>query len=694
MKEHLWSTLGAQPYVYDTISTSETIRLLRLDNENNGIISGHLLTTTFADAPPYFALSYCWGMHKKGVAILCDGRKLRVTPNLAQALRRLQGLSNEASEWDLVSKWFWIDQICINQRNTDERSDQVKRMRSIYAKAIRTLIWLGPAYGSCHLAWNLVDQIHDVFRKENPDATYLSDIRLRLYSSSYHAGCGLPNWDDDLWKHLRRILQAPWFRRVWVIQEVALSQQDPIFLHGNHVYPWSRLGWASSWLRRVGFVRLDHIPNQIHNVDTISNLRRSQVRWSLGAILMATSGKFNATDPRDKIFGLLGLAAETEHELSWPVALLPDYQRDVAQVYLEAAKFLINEYQNLAILSRTIPHLNRITWSSTPKSTPVVDSWVPNWNVLTEPNQPRGLYWTTYHSGGGGADLGFPVHYNAAAGLPTSITPTADQRILHIRGLRVDTVISTSSFGDAITMLLQDYNAPRRTLKDFKLLSKSEGKTQLVRFSLILASAMRKPLFLRYWYLAVEKCEGMTPADLVDIFIKCTTGDQFHLAGSNSEQIRKDGCAYLLSQLQTVRERKRVFCSLSLPVSLGQASSRPRLTDANDCVPSGKQSPYLKALQDHATGGDPGAYVSLARNYCLNRRFFITLHGRLGIGPRWTKKGDLVCVLFGGGVPYILCPKGRRYIFIGESYVHGLMEGQAIDAWRKGELKDEMFRLR
>jgi hypothetical protein len=180
--------------------------------------------------------------------------------------------------------------------------------------------------------------------------------------------------------------------------------------------------------------------------------------------------------------------------------------------------------------------------------------------------------------------LGFPVHYNAAAGLPTSITATADQRILHIRGLRVDTVISTSSFGDGITMLFQDYNAPRRTLKEFESLSKSEGRTQLIRLLLILASVIRKPLFLRYWYLAVEKCEGLTPADLIDTFIKCTTGDQFHLAGSNSEQIRKDGCAYLLSQLQAVRERKRLFCSLSLPVSLSQVSSHPRLTDTNDCV--------------------------------------------------------------------------------------------------------------
>lgn len=282
MKAQLWSILGAQPYVYDSVATPDTepkkkIRLLRLDGENNGTVVGHLQTIELDDAPPFFALSYSWGKGGKDGAILCDGRKLRVTANLVRALRRVECLSSEAVEWDLKSKWFWIDQICVNQEDMDERSAQVLLMRAIYSKAIRTLIWLGPVVGSCHLGWTLFDQIYAVFRKENPDAQYLSDIKFRMYSPSYHTGCGLPGWDDVLWDHLRRILQASWFRRVWVIQEVAVSQQDPIILHGNHLYPWHRLGWASTWLRRSGFCRLDHIPSQMLNVDTISNLGRTRV---------------------------------------------------------------------------------------------------------------------------------------------------------------------------------------------------------------------------------------------------------------------------------------------------------------------------------------------------------------------------------------------------------------------------------
>jgi hypothetical protein len=86
--------------------------------KRNGTISGHLITTKLSDAPPYFALSYCWGRQKKDVGILCDGKKLKVTASLARALERLQALSGASQNWDLSAKWFWIDQICIYSYRT------------------------------------------------------------------------------------------------------------------------------------------------------------------------------------------------------------------------------------------------------------------------------------------------------------------------------------------------------------------------------------------------------------------------------------------------------------------------------------------------------------------------------------------------------------------------------------------------
>jgi len=89
-----------------------------------------------------------------------------------------------------------------------------------------------------------------------------------MYSDRNHVASGLSEENHGLWRHLMRLFELPWFTRTWVIQDVALSREEPIVLHGQHGDPWNRLGWASSWLRRNGYLKLARIPNQMQNVDT------------------------------------------------------------------------------------------------------------------------------------------------------------------------------------------------------------------------------------------------------------------------------------------------------------------------------------------------------------------------------------------------------------------------------------------
>jgi hypothetical protein len=82
-------------------------------------------------------------------------------------------------------------------------------------------------------------------------------------------------------------------------------------------------------------------------------------------------------------------------------------------------------------------------------------------------------------------------------------------------------------------------------------------------------------------------------------------------------------------------------------------------------------------------------------------KIFLTETGYLGFGPRCLRLGDVVCVLFGGGTPYVRRPTSvpDEYLFLGPAYVHGLMDGEAIDAWEKGkrtqnqEIEEKMFKL-
>ncbi|KAF2432984.1 hypothetical protein EJ08DRAFT_584731 [Tothia fuscella] len=80
---------------------------------------------------------------------------------------------------------------------------------------------------------------------------------------------------------------------------------------------------------------------------------------------------------------------------------------------------------------------------------------------------------------------------------------------------------------------------------------------------------------------------------------------------------------------------------------------------------------------------------------CCGHSYFETEKGYIGLGPFMVEPGDQVCVLFGGRVLYVLRPdQDGSCIYIGDAYVHGLMDGEAIEQWREHKLKDQMFAIR
>ncbi len=301
-------------YVYQPMGAKE-IRLLDLNKMT-------LTTTSFDKAPAYFALSHAWEHGKVDTAIRVDGRLLLTSPGLIACIKRLRGLViNDFTK--ATVDWIWVDRICINQDDISERSQQVRLMGDIYSLSVRTLVWLGPGCDSVVFGWDLIDRIFETFRRQTPCAQFLDDIPFRFYSDESHIENGLPDWSDKLWDSLIELFRLPWFTRIWIVQEVALSCKDPIIIYGESSYPWDRLAWAASWLRRNGYLRLPKIPHQIQNIDTMANIRRSRKFWHLDALLTVTSTKCHASDPRDKVYALLGLAAECQGLSQLPEALRP-----------------------------------------------------------------------------------------------------------------------------------------------------------------------------------------------------------------------------------------------------------------------------------------------------------------------------------------------------------------------------------
>lgn len=77
---------------------------------------------------------------------------------------------------------------------------------------------------------------------------------------------------------------------------------------------------------------------------------------------------------------------------------------------------------------------------------------------------------------------------------------------------------------------------------------------------------------------------------------------------------------------------------------------------------------------------------------CHVRKFFTTKKGYFGVRPTCMKKNDLVCVLYGGRVPF-LRPKNDFCHLVGECYVRGIMDGEAIMILEAGQLSEASFEV-
>jgi hypothetical protein len=134
--------MALSSYAYEALSSESSFRLFRIrksqpsSDASVDMFSIHLFEASFDHSPEFEAVSYAWGQDPPSSVIVCDGKPLHVTPNVEAILRVLSAQVESVGV-------FWIDSICIDQSNVDEKNIQVPRMRSIYSEAKIVWIWLG-----------------------------------------------------------------------------------------------------------------------------------------------------------------------------------------------------------------------------------------------------------------------------------------------------------------------------------------------------------------------------------------------------------------------------------------------------------------------------------------------------------------------------------------------------------------------
>ncbi|CAN9406523.1 unnamed protein product [Alternaria alternata] len=279
--------------LYPTRLSNSEVRLLHIlpSESPESPVSCELQHYEIDDIPAYEALSYCWGDSADRREIMCNGAAHWVTTNLRDALVRLRP-TNEA-------RIVWADALCIAQSDEEEKSSQVRRMGSIFHRAKRVVVWLG------HVETEHALDIKRVFDslicvetfKDDPEH-YLSDWRIPDVAAVF--GGSLP------WNALDLFFKITWFRRIWCIQEIRLAS-DSIFYWGTEELSRYIAVRLAGWMADRCQDELQHSPYTI--LEKYAWYMNGPLRRDKCNLLSAlrTYRNWEATDPRDKIYGILGL---------------------------------------------------------------------------------------------------------------------------------------------------------------------------------------------------------------------------------------------------------------------------------------------------------------------------------------------------------------------------------------------------
>ncbi|KAI1407618.1 HET-domain-containing protein [Hypoxylon sp. FL1857] len=316
---------------YETLDSNNKIRLLHLKKgTRDDPLHGNLISTSLKGPVTYEAVSYVWadenGDTTRSSPLYLGERWtiLPITRNCEAALRRLRSHKTD--------RFLWIDAVCINQANVRERSHQVGLMSQIYSTARTCLVYIGEHRDNSEMAMRLMD------RDRFPDEL-----------------------SKDISTALSNLFRRPYFSRTWILQELVLSSKIVVYC-GDDTANWHKV-ISKPWENYPTI----YIPSWVKNFAICCYKQALDFpRW------VFEMGSTDASDPRDKIFAILGLFRGLEDD-----GLNPDYSLSTAQVYTGVATYLLLKYDMKHIIGTN--------------ETPSADlpSWVPDWRHI-EPDQWNG----------------------------------------------------------------------------------------------------------------------------------------------------------------------------------------------------------------------------------------------------------------------------------------------------------------
>ncbi|KAL2072697.1 hypothetical protein VTL71DRAFT_12040 [Oculimacula yallundae] len=666
-------TLGLGPevgdlYVFKPLPTPTSIRVIEWPRElvttSDLRCSFRVIDLEDPHRPEFTTLSYTWGGWNGVQAddvealddlfvntIICEGGLLRVTENAHRALCELR--------WRGRACLFWVDAVCINQRDNDERAQQVAMMGRIYASAVRTMVWLGEDDKDA-------EYLHDVIgkRQQGLENAYVPaddtmfipldeplDI-VRMLDAEHNREIINPF-------HLLTFFARPWFQRLWVIQEVVLAKNIHVIC-GKYNFSWNFLvsvillyfeqafreagvddeTLQSSLRGRHTVISVAMISQPIYFQKMLTNIDMRSATRRLSATLPALieTLQYNlASDSRDRIFAPLALATHL-CEPGLPVQLQPRYDEPIEMIFLSASRYILEQSCSLNLLG-----LCKGSGSSLPLNMP---TWVPDFRIMSRQRSISSRL------------IGHARSHNRTLDDQLTIEEEFGSLALKVSGVKFDVLDNVSAplietiSGGCINLLLEFASGtPNSTT------GSDEGpvdRWELLKFlDLIAISPSPGSSSESYWLwlafkLALSISKDKLSLQVVNQF--CARASRFSIDDFVDDRLPKG---------PSLRELSRLTSEV---ITLLQ----PQKKFEDSLI---KWWPRIMAFQTSIIPVITG------------RSFFRLANGIIGIGPSSARSGDQIWGLSGATAHIMLRPArcGGQFEVIGEVHIPGHLQLQSYE---------------
>ncbi|PNP74671.1 hypothetical protein FNYG_12007 [Fusarium nygamai] len=650
--------------------------------------------------PEYYALSYTWNPPYMGDPayyadrdvqyVVLNGSKFAVKPNLYDALFQIH--------YSCPQMLFWIDALCINQTDVQERKLQVGIMDRIFGGASRVVVWLGKPSAKLELGLQVTERIAGI-----ASTACKAIVREQKYPHTHHLeemkeAYGLDPLSFDEADALVTLFSCRWFGRQWVIQEVALAEQIDIICNEMSV-PFDKIGSTALFLHlsgllvalgnlwlpagkdmrllkdmnlmqtgRTQIVRawckgdrsewrdvlplVDFTAGIVENTVAVGQKEESIVGVVLLKLLMWLVG-FDCGDRRDTIYGLTGIISRVVsiHGLgSIPQRLQPNYRLDTATVLYNAATEILQATGSLALLG--------VVKDPALRETTALPSWVPDYPPRMALNPIAGPNFKS---------LG---KFDASKSIDTAeygVDFHIDDKVLHARGFLLGRV---KAMGESLKPMISGGNFTQCAA----MLVDAEETYHFTK----------QPFAEAFWRtLVFDQDLSDRPAilpttkhfqDMVLMMMAKRITDEFQSGGTDAVK------AFLqtlepMDALEAKHPNQSPFPTSKFLASICSAFGFLPETGDDKLWAHERRMAWVESKKKNLV-----FMFYLLSTTLFNRRPAITEEGHFACVFESTVVGDEIWIVSGCPTPLLMRSQGQQYSLIGETYVQGIMHGEAVHA--------------